>query len=322
MTLSDLLEFPQDSKTELICEARNDKVRFSINNTTTSWMGMDDPFIERIRFDNLNPAFLDEHLTKEIEIKNHLDRGMGHLNSENYFKAIECFDDAIYYDSCYCEAMLYKSFALEAQGHFVKSLRNYKKAVRCNGELKDIEYHKALLKKANSERDGFPKIKRNIYAGDEYFREGEYEKALDSYEKALNNPSKFKDKILAKLLNKKATTLLHLERYGEALDCFSKSLDAGAGDYALFGCGLCEYNLGLEISDGFKRPLKITKEQSLRQVLVLNELGFFKESLTICDELLKNHFRVDDFYRKLVNAKMHAMDELGLDFNEAEYLKD
>ena len=70
------------------------------------------------------------------------------------------------------------------------------------------EYNEALLKEANGERDNFPKLKSDIYAGDEHFKKGEYENAIDSYNRALENPSKFKDKILFKLLNKKATAFL------------------------------------------------------------------------------------------------------------------
>ena len=63
----------------------------------------------------------------------------------------------------------------------------------------------------------FPKIKQNIYTGDELFTKGEYEKAVSYYDRALNDPSKFRDKISSKLLNKKATALIKLEKYEDAL---------------------------------------------------------------------------------------------------------
>ena len=116
----------------------------------------------------------------------------------------------LFYDPEYGEALSNKSYALYGQNHFVKSLRYYKRAVEADESLKNMEYHKLLLGKSNEERQHFPKLKLNIYAGDEHFASGEYQKAVDSYNRALMNPSKFKDKILSKLLNKKATTLFFL----------------------------------------------------------------------------------------------------------------
>lgn len=307
MTSIELLNFPDDIETDLKCEFSGDKVRFTLNDMSTSWMDFNDSFIERIQFDGLNRDFLDRHLAKEIEIKNILDRAIGYLKREKYPKAVKCLDEVIYYDECYAVAILNKSYALKGQGHFVKSLRNYKKAIKCDGRLKDIEYHRNLLKKANSERDNFPKIKLNIYTGDEYFMHGEYEKAVESYDRALGGPSKFRDKILPKLLSKKATALVEMEKYDEALSCFKESLRAGASDYAYFGCGLCEYELGFEISNRFKKPLKIAKRQSLKQALILNRLGFYTQSLQICDILAENHFKVDDFYLKLMDERSHAL---------------
>jgi tetratricopeptide (TPR) repeat protein len=310
MSLNELLNFPKDAETELICETADDNVRFTICNLTTSWMDSNDPFIKRIQFENLNHALLDEHLSKEIEIRNVLDEGIGHLNRKMYPKAIKCFDEVICYDSCYAQALINKAYALEGQGHFVKSLRHYKKAVKCDGSLKDIEYYKALLKKANDERSDFPKIKSNIYAGDEHFAHGEYEKAVESYDKALNDPSGFKDKILSRLLNKKATALIELEDYGGALECFDESLKVGATDYACFGRGFCEHNLNLNVFEEFRKPLKITKKQSLEQAVILNELGFYGEALKICDYLMENHFKCDDFYSKLLDTRKVAVGAL------------
>lgn len=310
MTLEEILNFPAGIETDLACEIKEDNVRFIISDLNTSWMDLNDPFIERIQFENLNHALLDDHLSKEIEIRNVLDEGIRHLDRKRYPKAIKCFDEVIYYDSCYGQAIINKSYALEGQGHFVKSLRHYKKAVKCDDSLNDIEYHKALLKKANDERSNFPKIKSNIYAGDEHFAHGEYEKAVESYDKALKDPSGFKDKILSKIFNKKATALVELEDYGEALECFSESLKVGATDYACFGRGLCEHNLNLDVFEDFKKPLKITKGQSLKQAMILNELGFYGEALKICDYLMENHFKCDDFYYNLLDVRKVAVGAL------------
>ncbi len=51
---------------ELEYEVLNDKVRFSIGELSTNWMGEDDSFVERIETDKLNNEFLLQHLSCEI----------------------------------------------------------------------------------------------------------------------------------------------------------------------------------------------------------------------------------------------------------------
>lgn len=293
-------------------------ISYQLNDVKTNFIDKNDSF--NLRILNLNPCFASKHLAKEIEVKNVLDRGFDFLNHEKYQKAVECFDEVIYYDSGYADALIGKSYALRGQGHFVKSLRYFKKASKLG--FRDVEYQKELIRLANGERDNFPKLKLNIYAGDEYFSKKDFNMAVESYDKALANPSKFKDKILFKLINKKATALLKLKRYDEALKCFEKSCNVKPNDYALYGEGVCRYRLGEKILESFKRPLEITKSQALRQSAILNELGFFKESLAICDELFENHFCVDDFYFKLIEVKRDAMNKSGMDLTEINQLHD
>lgn len=295
---------------ELSFEVRDNQVKFTIGDLSTNWMSRDDSFIKRIDKDNLNQKCIIKHLSKEIEIKNILDEGTRFLNLEKYSKAIESFDDVLFYDPEYGEALLNKSYALYGQKHFVKSFRHYKRAVKADSNLKNIEYHKLLLAKSNEERDHFPKLKLNIYAGDEYFSKGEYKKAVDSYNRALANPSKFKDKILSKLFNKKATALLKLNDFDGALSCFKESLKVENNDYAIYGKGFCEYELRIDVDDDFKTRLNITKRQMLCQVSILNELGYFGQSLEICEFLLKNHFKEDDYYFKLIKNREFAIDNL------------
>ena len=295
----------------LTCQRDGDRIRFSLDALTTDWMDLDDSFTERIQKDSLNPAFLRQHLLKEIEIKNVLDDGIRFLNDGKYHKAVGLFDEVLFYDDEYADALISKSRALQKQGHYVKALRYYKRWARCG--FSDVEYHKILLAEANRERDDFPKIKLNIYAGDDHFSKGEFEMACESYDKALANPSGFKDKILFKLLNKKGTALLKLERFDEALSCFEKSINVKANDYAYFGEGYCQYELGFDISDSFNEVLKIDKNHMLKQALILNEVGRFSEALAICDVLFENHFRVDDFYFRMIAVKGYALDSLGMD---------
>ena len=307
---------------QIRCEFQNNLVKLTFNNLSTGWMRDDDSFIKRVNEDNLNSVFLKPHLIKEFEIKNRLDDGIRFLKSEKYSKAVQKFNEVLFYDSQYGEALLNKSFSLKFQKHFVKSLRYYKCAVSADENLKDMEYHKTLLKEANAEIDNFPKLKMNIYAGDQYFSKGDYNNAVLSYNRALANPSGFKDKILFKLLNKKATSLLNLNNFDEALTYFKKSLMVKVNDYAIFGQGLCEYNLGLEISDNFKNMLNINKIQMLRQAVILNDLGNFRESLKISDYLCRNHFKMDEFYLKLINARKYTMSELDMDLSKLNMVLD
>lgn len=297
----------------LECEVQGDKLRFSIDGLTTNWMAKDDLFIKRIDEENLNEELKSRHLAKEIEIKNILDEGISFYESGKYPHSIKDFDRVLFYDSQYAEALLYKSYALRSQKHFVKSLRYYKRAVKADATLKDSEYHRMLLGEANNERDNFPKLKSNIYAGDEYFARGEFLKAVESYNRALVNPSKFRDRILSKLLNKKATALLKLNQYEEALDCFKSSAGIDMNDYAIFGEGYCEYKLDLDVCEGFKDCLNISKSQMLKQARILNFLGYYHQSLRISDYLSQNHFRMDDFYLMLKDTRSFSMEKLGID---------
>ena len=291
---------------------RDDKLRFCIDDACTSWMGADDSFTDRIRFENLNPCFLKRHLAKEIEIKNILDRGVKLLGCEKYSKAIELFDEVIYYDRYYGEALFFKSKALLGQRHYVKSLRHYKKAIRADGSLKDVEYHKILLKESSAERDNFPKIKINIYAGDEYCAKGDYDKALECYDRALADSSKFKNKILSKLLNKKGKTLIELKRVDEAMDVFRQSLNVGPTDFAYYMLGF----YSPETNDYLNRRLNITKKQLLLKSVRLSELGQFEYALDSLDEFLDNHFKPDEDYVLALNLKISALRQLGKDVSE------
>lgn len=284
---------------ELNMETHENMVRFSVEGTSTNWMDSDDLFIKRIDEDNLNRDLLVEHLKKEIQMKNLLDEAISIFKTQKFAKAIEMLDEVLFYDPEYGEALLFKSYCLRGQGHFVKALRHYKRAVKSDESLRDNEYHMAITRQANEERSNFPKLKLNIYAGDEHFARGEFEMAIESYDRALEDSSKFKQKILSKLLNKKATACIKLNDYGDALECFGKSLEVDGNDYAIFGKGICEYELDLDIDSGFRRCLKISKRQMLQQALILNDMGYHEESSRIADYLRKNHFKNDDIYEKL-----------------------
>lgn len=292
------------------------QVKFSSGDLATSWLGPDDRFIKRIRFENLNPCFLEMHVLKEIEIKNILNDAIAFLVNENYARAISLFDEVLYYDPEYGEALFFKSKTFFKQGHFVKSLRHYKRAIKADGSLKDVEYHKLLLKKSSEERDNFPKIKRNIYAGDEYFSKGDFEMALESYDKALSNPTSFKTKILSKLLNKKATALVKLDRISEAMEVFKKSLSVKPNDYANFYTGLY-----LDV-DYLKKDLKITKKQLLLKADRLYEAGDNTLALESLNIFFDNHFKIDSDYEYALNLKLDVLKRLNADFSEVVSLID
>ena len=333
MTLLDIpdnhiLEKTEDKITcdfDLTIFRDDDRLRFTAGNISTSWMGPDDRFISRVQFEKLNPCFLKEHLACEIKSKNMLDEGISFLNDSKFMKAIKCFDEVIYYDPDYGEAIFYKSKALFAQKHFVKSLRHYKRSVKADSTLNDIDYHKLLLKKSSEERDSFPKIKQNIYAGDEYFAKGDYQNAVDLYTKALANPSRFKDKILYKLLNKKATALLKLKEHRLAGKCFSQSIDAFENDYAYFGLALSLYGEDKnvfkgEIAESLSRVVKINQKQLLKKALILGEVGEFEDSLKCVGEFLSVHFSIDEDYLKALNLKSDDLKALDRDSGDVEYL--
>lgn len=293
---------------EITILENEDKVIIQLGDFKTNWISRNDSFLNRISPENLNQFFLAEHLKKEIEIKNILDDGIGFLNSQKYPKAIDCFDDVLYYDSNYSQALVNKSHALYGQGHFVKALRFFKRS-----DVEDNDYYKLLLAESSKERDNFPKIKRNIYAGDEAAYKGEFEKAVDFYERALVDPSKFKDKILFKLLNKKAFVLIELKRFDEALASFDVSLRVHENDLAHFGMGYCQHKLGLDCIDSLNKAIDIDKKYLLIKACILNELKCFEDALKCFDEFLANHFILDDDFILALRGKVTALEGLSLD---------
>ncbi|MBE6507946.1 MAG: hypothetical protein E7Z77_00885 [Methanobrevibacter sp.] len=303
---------------EVTVKRDGSRIRFEIDGIHTDWMDEDDSFIERIDESSLNRVFLRRHILKEIEIRNLLDEGIGFLKSEECSKAIDCFDEVLFYDFQYGEALLNKSHALFCQKHFIKALRNYMKAIEASSDLEDGEYRKLLLKMSDDEKDNLPEIKQHICAGDEHFESGEYEKALKNYENALAIPSQVKEKILFKLLNKKGTTHLKLNDFESGLACFNESLNQLNNDYAWYGRGQCEYGLGLDASDSMTHAVNLDKGQLLEKAIILNEQKHYNQALETCDVILDNHFRVDDFYFRALNAKMYAMRELDMDLGEIE----
>lgn len=300
---SEILNLPP----QVAISESNDLIRLELGNLRTNWISADDPFIERIRPDHLNRYFLCRHLAREIEMKNVLDNGADLLDLKSYAKAISELDRVIYYDGSYSEALFLKSHALYHQGHFVKALRFYKKS-----GIGDVEYYRLLLEKSSKERDGFPKIKKNIYAGDEAAAKGDYEKAVEFYDKALANPSKFKKKILFKLLNKKASCLIRLERFDEALASFDVSLGVHENDFARFGKAYSQYRLGIDCLDELKRAERIDKRCLLIKANILNEFAHYEDALEAFNAFLDNHFAVDSDFVSAIEGKVTALDSLGL----------
>ena len=297
---------------EVSLEQSGEKIRFELNGVSTGWMDTDDPFIERIDSDNINRTCPERHLMKEIEVKNLLDEGVSLLKSGEYKKAIESFDEVLFYDLEYGEALIGKSHALFGQRHYVKALRYYRRS-----GTKDTEYHRMLLEKSSEERDHFPKFRQYIYAGDEHFSIGDYENALKNYKKALANPSKQKEKILFKLYNKIASTCLKLNDFENGLKYFNESLNQLNNDYAWYGKGVCEYELGLDGCGGsLANAVDIKKDQLLEKGLIQNELGLYDEAIKTFDCLLDNHFKEDEMYVSALNGKMLAMRKMGYDLTE------
>ena len=305
--MSEILNLPP----QVTVAKSGDLIRIEFGDLRTNWISADDPFIERIRPGRLNRYFLCKHLAREIEMKNVLDNAANLFDLKSYAKAISELDRVIYYDGGYSEAIILKSHALYFQGHFVKALRFYKKS-----HVEDRDYYRLLLEKSSRERDSFPKIKKNIYAGDEAAAKGDYEGAIGFYDRALENPSKFKDKILFKLLNKKALSLTKLNRFDEALSSFDASLRVHENDFAHFGKAYSQYSLGMDCISNLKRAKNIDKKCLIIKANILNEFGLYEDALDAFNVFLNNHFTIDRDFKSAIEGKAASMDNLGLDFDD------
>ena len=208
---------------------RDGRYRFCFEDLCTDFLDSDDEFIARISRDNLNPDFLKKHLRKEFEVRNIIDEAVGAADAE-------MFDEVLFYDPYYVTALYEKSRVLKSEGHFIRALRTYRKALR-HGLVADDDYLKDLQMRAIDDRDSLPPIKRAIFNGDHAFQNGDYDSSLEFYDSALESSDAFRERILAKLLNKKGWALLKLDKISEALECFDEAICVSGSDNAYFGRG-------------------------------------------------------------------------------------
>ena len=123
--------------------------------------------------------------------------------------------------------------------------------------------------------------------------------------------TKQKEKILFKLLNKIAATCLKLNDFESALEYFNESLDQLNNDYAWYGKGICEYELGLDgCGVSLAKAVDIKKDQMLEKGLIQNGLGLYVEAIKTFDFLLDNHFREDEMLFTAVNGREFAVRNL------------
>ncbi len=300
---------------------KDGRVKLVFEDAGTDFIDSDDEFIERISIDKLNPDFLENHLRKEFEIKNKLDEAVRSSN-------IELFDEVLFYDPYYLSALVGKSRVLKSQGHYIKALRTYRKAIR-HGLAADEDYLNDLQKLAIDERDSLPEVKRAIFNGDHAFKKGKYREAVGFYDMALESTDKFRDKVLPKLLNKKGKALLELERYQEALKCFDESSRIANDDSSYFLKGYALYKLSFNAQDlkacetcleriyadnireCFERSKRITKRQLLMKAQISAELGCFDDALSYYGEFLENHFVCDDDCLKALKGREECLENLG-----------
>lgn len=296
---------------EVECESSDGMMKVSLGDVSTRFLKPDDGFFKRIESPHINSDFEVEHLTLEIKIKNLLDEAADLIQAERFSRAIEILDDVLFYDSEYAEALRLKSRALYGEKHYVKALRYYKRAVCSSQDMADDDYQECLLKKSDEEIASFPMIKRNIYAGDECFADGEYQKALINYKKSLLIPSQAREKILFKLYNKIATTHYKLNEFEDALMYFNGSLNSLNNDYAWYGKGICEYEMNVGgACESLSHSVKLTKSQLLKKGNVLNELGCYARALETFDYILENHFKEDKIYSEAVKGRKLACSDV------------
>lgn len=296
---------------EVECEERDGLLKVSVGDMSTDFLDASDGFFKRIEKPNVNGDCPVRHISHEIGIKNLLDEAAALLDEGEYGRSIEVLDEVIFYDGDYAEALMVKSHALYAQKHFVKALRHYERAVNISQDLADEKYHENLLEKSAEERAKFSMMKRNIYAGDECFADGEYQKALINYKKSLLIPSQAREKILFKLYNKIATTHYKLNEFEDALMYFNGSLNALNNDYAWYGKGLCEYEMKVSgACESLENAVRITKRQMLKKGKILSELGCRSQALETFEFILENHFKQDEIYEEALKGRKIAYEEI------------
>ena len=129
----------------------------------------------------------------------------------------------------------------------------------------------------------------------------------------MKNPSKFKNKILFKLLNKRGFVLIKLERFKEALATFDESIESHKNDVAIFARGYCKYELGWDCRDDLRMAIEIDKRQLFCKAMIFNKIEDYKDGLNAFNEFLNNHFRMDSSFKSAIEGKAVALENLNMD---------
>jgi tetratricopeptide (TPR) repeat protein len=258
-------------------------------------------------------------------------QGIDYLTSQNYNKAIECFDKALEIDSKYVPALIDKGIALLNLERYEDAIECYDKAIEIEPKnayarfnkgntLSNLKRYEDAIKYFDQALEIDPKDADTLTAkGSALYHLAKYEEALQCVDKALEIEPK-----LAGALIGKTVVLYHLKRYKEALQCVDKALEIEPKlARALIGKGLVYYGLTKyeEAMKYFDKALEIDPNEPnawLDKGVIFENLGRYEEAIKCYNTFLKVKETDDDAYFYRGQSKCAAEDYTGAleDFNK------
>jgi tetratricopeptide (TPR) repeat protein len=241
------------------------------------------------------PSSLHQRQTiQDVSISEDVDdlnqKGNDLSNQGKYQEAIEYYERALRIDPNHVNALNNKGVALANQGEYKEAIECYDKALEIDPNYTTAQNNKklALEKLKNSKKRDSEDVDALIEKGFDLYIGGEYEEAIECYDKALSvNP------YYVVALHNKGKVFSYLEKYEEAIECYDKALEIDP-NYVdpLYNKGLAlanqgEYEEAIECYDKYL-------EVDPNNVAVLNNKGFalanqgeYKEAIECYDKALE-----------------------------------
>jgi tetratricopeptide (TPR) repeat protein len=210
-------------------------------------------------------------------------------------EAIEYFDKAIQIQPNHDKASREKVNALLSLGKFDEAAKYRKETLFRVLSDKPVEPPPKVLETNPSSKEQAEKGVSNSLNGEtdwhqkgnELYKEGRYDKAIECYDRALKGIKSKNDSpnILADILANKGTALIKLEKYDESITEFDKALDVSpTHDKALENKGAALFRLGNhdEAMKHFDKALGINRNYPpalYGRGLVLYNQGRYKEAI-------------------------------------------
>lgn len=192
---------------------------------------------------------------KCITVNEWFNLGKQYENERYYYKAIDCYTNAINANKKFTEAYIARGIIYYKLGFYESASNDYTAAIKINSNLYKTYYYRAIIyyeigknDKAVNDFSQVINIKSNFYdayylRGEIYYKKGLYEKALNDFNKTVSLCSNCID------AHYKIGVIYYIKQwYDKAIIKFSKVIEIGKNNYkasAYYSRGTSYYYKGI-----------------------------------------------------------------------------